>query len=474
MSARGKTLLLTSSVLTDRAIIHSRMLDRLSDNGGVEVWAKSFDNPDHRSMWENTPAAVAGTPEVRPFREWFQTIRFLNDFLWDFHLGKYCRGSMWRNFPLEGNAKVIKPVRLAARLLQPLGLERTMEWFVQDLATGFRNSDEARDRLRQHRPEVICSAGPFQMTDPGIMIEAKRLGIPTVAYIPSWDNLSTKRRLLLDFDAYIVWSDWQRREFQRYYPNHAHKPVYVVGAPQFDVFYDPRFAQTREEYCRENGLDPTKKIVLYAIGSPNFFRGEAEGAKQFAKAINDGGYDDEDFQVVFRPHPLHTKGELENALKLERRNYVIQRPVGKDLESARSQDESRIRDWVNTFRHADLCIQIFSTVAIDAAICDTPVINLEWDPAEGRPQQQLAWELNNFWEHFSPIAKSGGLIRVREPEELPDAVRTCLRNPDLQREGREWISRRVCEFLDGDCGERFADALLDVRRRFEGGGSVAE
>jgi len=39
---------------------------------------------------------------------------------------------------------------------------------------------------------------------------------------------------------------------------------------------------------------------------------------------------------------------------------------------------------VNTFRHADVVVNFSSTVAIDAAIFDKPVVNLDFDP-ETRP-----------------------------------------------------------------------------------------
>ena len=75
---------------------------------------------------------------------------------------------------------------------------------------------------------------------------------------------------------------------------------------------------------------------------------------------------------------------------------------------ARSQDESQIIEWVNTFLHADVVVNMVSTVAIDAAIFDRPVVNLDYDPEPGRPNQALGKDVNNAGP-FKAITESGGM-----------------------------------------------------------------
>jgi hypothetical protein len=74
-------------------------------------------------------------------------------------------------------------------------------------------------------------------------------------------------------------------------------------------------------------------------------------------------------------------------------------------------------------------------------------------------QQQLIKEINHKWNHFKPIAESGGVWLVNDFEELESAVKTYLRSPSLHREERKWIVDHVCEFFDGRCATRMADAI---------------
>ena len=134
---------------------------------------------------------------------------------------------------------------------------------------------------------MLVSTGPFEFEQPVIFSPSKRLGIPTLAYIPSWDNVTTKNRMVFRYDGYIVWNERVKDELHFYYPQTKGKPVYVVGAPQFDIFRQDRFYMTREEFCLGQGLDPKLPMVLYAIGSPNFLQ-EHHGAVRLAKRIAEG------------------------------------------------------------------------------------------------------------------------------------------------------------------------------------------
>jgi CDP-glycerol glycerophosphotransferase (TagB/SpsB family) len=141
---------------------------------------------------------------------------------------------------------------------------------------------------------------------------------------------------------------------------------------------------------------------------------------------------------------------------------VTQRTAEAGAElTVRSQDEGQISEWVNTFRHADIVVNLSSTVTVDAAILDRPIVNLDYDPEPGQPNQGLVKDVNHVWSHFKPIAESGGVWLVNNPQEMIEAVRTYLVRPELHREKRRWIAEYVCQYLDGRCGERMANAVSE-------------
>jgi CDP-glycerol glycerophosphotransferase (TagB/SpsB family) len=265
--------------------------------------------------------------------------------------------------------------------------------------------------------------------------------------------------MVFRYDGFVVWSEEARRELHHAYPYSRRVPTYVVGAPQFDVFFQEQFHQSRETFCAEQGLRADRPILLYAVGSPNFIR-EQHGALEMARRVMRG--DLGDVQMLVRPHPIHDRAEMKEMLREFHPRVVLQQTAEPTATlNARFQDERQTREWINTFRHADVVVNLSSTVTIDAAIFDRPVVNLDYDPEPGQPNQALVKDVNHLWTHFKPIAESGGVWLVNNPDETVAAVKGYLAHPELHRDARRWIAEYVCGYLDGRCGERMAQALLD-------------
>ena len=455
-----EVLLLSSSLFIDRIFLYTQFLNVLSNAAFPKVWATSAGNPDLRNVWSIPPALIEDFPAVSPFKEFpYNYLRRLNEFVWDFRQRPPSRLSIMRHI-LNGTQKPrVRALKLPARALALLKAERPLEDRLERLLLTYQRSPEALERLRANPPAVLVTTGPFQFEEPAVVAVAKNLGIPTLALIPSWDNLSTKNRLTFKYDGYLVWSEQTKRELHHFYPHTRRVPVYIIGAPQFDLFFQERFRLSRAQFCAVQGLRPELPIILYAISSPNVFR-EHHGALYLAERLARG--DLGEVQMIIRPNPIHDFVEVAELARKYYPRVIMQRTSesGTSL-TARSQNERQITDWVNTFRHADVVVNLSSTVAIDAAIFDRPVINLNYDPEPGQPQQALVKEINHCWTHFKPIAESGGVWMVNDPEEMFEAVKTYLAHPELHREKRRWVAEYVCGYLDGRCGERMAAAILD-------------
>lgn len=462
-----KFLLLSTSLLVDRVFLHTNLIPRLSELGRVEVWAASDHDKDYSELWKRVKAKVLSFPAVLPFKEFpYNYLRRFNEFVWDYRLKSPSRMSIKSHVRDKNQEAKIKALRIPARVFSYLNSEKWLEDYIEKIMLNYPpRCSAAIERMKIDRPSVVVSTGLFQFEQPAVYEAAKKLGIPVIAYVPSWDNITTKNRMIFKYDAFIVWSEQTKKELHEFYPATRDVPVYVIGAPQFDVFLQDKFLQTREEYCKSQDLDPSRPIVVYALGSPNFLQ-EHHGAIHMAKEVFEGEFGD--IQLLVRPHPIHDNGELRNHLKPYAPMVKLQETpnVGRNL-TARSQDEVQIVEWVNTFKHADVVVNLSSTVTIDAAIFDTPVVNLDFDPQPSREDQELIKDINHKWDHFAPIAESGGVWLVNDFEELTNAVHKYLENPELHSKERREIVEYVCGYVDGKCGDRMAEAIADAVETFE-------
>lgn len=449
-------LLLTSSLLTDRMLTYSEAIGAIAASGPVVVWATSA-RRDNAQPWGEVDATVEAMPEVAGFREYVNLLRRVNEYAWDARLQPPSRLSMERLVRSRSRPKMVQLMAGPGAAIARLGAAGMFERTLGRVLRRVERSPEATRRLEHLAPRAVVSTNPFWFTEPAIIAAAQRQRVRTLAFIPSWDNVTTKPRMLFPYDGYIVWSESTAEELRAFYPQARTVPIEVVGAPQFDVFRHDRFVEDRATFTRRHGLRADAPIVTYAIGSPNFLK-EQHGAIEFARRVKRG--DLGDVQVLVRPHPIHDRGELDPLFADFAPMVRVQRVSEPDRPLlARQQSPPDVLDWVSTFRHSDVVVNLSSTVIVDAAIFDTPVVNLDFDPEPGQPNRQLVTEINSTWTHSAAVVQSGGVWRAADHDGVIEGVRAYLRDPGRDRDGRRWIVRHVCGEVDGHAGRRFGEAV---------------
>ncbi len=461
---RPRVVVLTSSLLTERMLLYANPPLTSDVSSDIQIWSTSC-------ATESRVDRMEPFPDVRALPQFpYNYLRRLNDYAWDARHRLESRESIWRHVRQQRAGWALSALQQLAKSLTTLALERALERMVESLMLRRERSPEATQRLLGLKPDLIVSTGPHRYEEPAVVASAKRLGIPTLALITSWDNLTTKNRMPFRYDGYLVWSEQMKAELHTLHPDSRTRTVYVIGAPQFDAFFSPHFEESRESFCRRSGLDPSRPVVLYALGSPNFLKEHSAVAflAECAMRGDLGGA-----QLLVRPHPLHDNGEDERLLAKFRPVVRIQRTATPGTPTARrAQSRRDIADWVSAFRHADVVVNLSSTATVDAALFDRPVVNIDYDPEPGQPNQELVKDVNHRWNHFKPIAESGGLWLVNTPNELLTAVRTYLEHPELHRARRRWIAQYVCGYTDGRSGQRLVAAIRDFAQQCRTGSTL--
>lgn len=396
---------------------------------------------------------------------WLTLFRHFSDYIRDHKGLSASRESHWHLKKAHATAATERLLRYTAKMFAFANADRWIEPRLEAAVLRYGKSFSALERLAQEKPVSIVAMGPFKAPQISIVAAAKQLAIPTIAYITSWDNITTKTGMIFRYDGYIVWSEQMKRELQEFYPITRTRPIYVVGAPQYDIFKQERYSQTRDEFFRHNDLDPKRKLVVYCLGSPNIVR-EDHGAIKFIEAVYAKDSDLSNVQVIVRPHPGFFENGYTELERIRKRfpQVLIQSPHRHWQKAAFQGDES-IVEWVNTLRYADVVINLASTISVDAAVFDKPVVNLDFDPEPGMPNQMLVQDINHKWNHFKPVAHSGGVWNATSTEDVLCAVKTYLEQPELHREGRQWIVKYVAERVDGQAGKRMAEAIVHITER---------
>jgi hypothetical protein len=130
----------------------------------------------------------------------------------------------------------------------------------------------------------------------------------------------------------------------------------------------------------------------------------------------------------------------------------------------------------NMLRHADVGINIASTVSLELCIFDRPVINIAYGP-QGKASSNGAGFLGYYdFEHYRPLTQSGAITLARSEIEAEAMLRRALTDPGANSARRRvLIDSMFDDNLDGRSGQRVANALLQIakagctKRRSPGG-----
>src|SRR5438270_8759455 len=121
-------------------------------------------------------------------------------------------------------------------------------------------------RLRRERPAVLLANIQMHAVVPFI-VGGRRLGLPLVGHVASWDHTVGKGIVSPHLRRYVVQNDVMRDDLVRY---HGIEPerIVVTGWPQTDVYYRQRPREEYERLLRGLGLDPASPVVLVMGNTP--------------------------------------------------------------------------------------------------------------------------------------------------------------------------------------------------------------
>jgi hypothetical protein len=323
-----------------------------------------------------------------------------------------------------------------------------------------------RRRFRDRRPAVLmCTHQRPSIALPAVLA-AKELGIPTATFIFSWDNLTSKGRIAAPYEHFLVWSELMKREMAQFYPEVAEERVHITGTPQFDPYGDASLLWGREEFFRRIGADPARALICYSGGDRSVC---PQGPEQVATVMElvRGGKIRHGVQVLFRPTPTED-GERYRWVRERYPELIYARPEWRSRRGGGWETYLPTRGDVqflaNLVKHADLNINVASTMTLDFALHDKPVVNLAYDVGDKRPFGMSIYDFHHAFEHYLPVMKYGAARVARSPEELAEHVNAYLEDPSLDREGRRKLVELEVGVPVGQASERVVEALERIAR----------
>jgi len=323
----------------------------------------------------------------------------------------------------------------------------------------YQSHREIKNLYDQYQPQLVIFTRPFG-TNVHFIKEAKIRGIPVLCLVESWDNFICKGPLSMVPDRVAVWNEGMKMEAHQFHGFPLDK-VDIVGAPQFDVYADVTRFMERRPFFEAHGLDPHRKLVVYAVSTEGFIPDELDIVEVVYRALQEDRLGIP-AQLLVRLHPITSpalQGEIFRRFG-GRQHLVLQRPGrASKLYDGWDPTWSDMSMLASTIYHTDVVVDVASTFTIDAAALDKPVICIGFGGSKKKSHVKFFRRLFDHG-HYRKLVETGGLYMVHNAEELTDAMRQYFTNSTLKALGRKRLREELCYRLDGQSARRAAMVVL--------------
>lgn len=349
-------------------------------------------------------------------------------------------------------------VRWRLAILHPLTTSKKFRDFLRWADMQFLPESFYKEIFTKYKPSIVFVAYPFLAPAFPVLKRAKQNHVTSVIFTSSWDNLSNRGELPVKSDKIIVWNEINKREAIEL---HGYPPgdVFISGAPQFDPYFTGEELSSREEFFREIGADTDKKLLVYTTAGTHISSADPEIVDIIKGYIEEGRFSSP-CQLLVRAHPRAPFALYQRFANCP--DIILERPGRLSDAYSDNWDPTR-RDLIhlaNTMRHADVAINIASTITIEACIFNTPAVNIGFDGQQKNPYLDSTIRYYDY-SHYRNIVRAQGVRIARNKEELLEYINMYLENPQLDSDGRKRIVEEQCFYTDGKSGERVAKYLLE-------------
>ena len=456
------TLLLVPDGVSVRNFILTDLAEHLHRSGPVSVL--------RGEAWvDDPPAAIDRVEKLPPYPEHAaealvrRTLEFAHMRCWAtpamrFNLKRKYRGST-RHRAMVGTADAV-----ARRFASPSGVQQLAATHER-LAARRPEVSFLRGLLTAWRPDVVLCADHRPLAIIPVILAARELGIPTATFVFSWDNLTTKGRIAVRFDHYFVWSEHMADELLQFYPDVSREQLHVVGTPQFEAYGDRSLHVERNEFFDQLGIDGARPVVCFSGGDHATCPEDPMHLAVLLEAIRCGAIAGEPV-VVARPAPVDD-GRRYDEVRSVHPELIWCPPAwtrGRDQDwTAVAPTRTDVSFLANLTRHANVNVNMASTMTLDFALHDRPVVNLGFDIADPPPLGEPVSVYYRF-DHYRPVVDFGAARVARDPSELARCVDRYLTEPTLDRDRRRELVDLEVGVEPGQSNRAIVEALDAIVR----------
>ncbi|WP_397362227.1 UDP-glycosyltransferase [Olleya sp. R77988] len=314
-------------------------------------------------------------------------------------------------------------------------------------------------QLEQHKPDLIFCTTQRATQSISALLAAKDLGIPTVAFVYSWDNVP-KAMQVVETDYYCVWSDHMKREVLQYYPFVKDHQVFVTGTPQFEPHYNDSLKQNRADFFKQYNLDVNKKYICYSGDDETTSPLDQYYLEDLANAVRSLNAKGENLGVIYRKCPVDFTPRYDAVIEANKDIIEVLDPIWKPIGDQWNQVLPAKEDFkmlYNVCEHSAFVTNVCSSTVFDFVAHDKACIYYNYE------QPQLKKGIRDIGQnykyvHFRSMPSDNAAVFCTDKKDLEGLVKQILDGQlSNVEDGKKWY-----EIIVGKTPTKASETIWDA------------
>lgn len=325
----------------------------------------------------------------------------------------------------------------------------------------FLPHDMVKKLFQEYNPAlVIITAAAHSVSWP-LSYYGRHCGCKTLANVISWDNISTKGSIDTCSQNYALWSEEMSEEMAEYFP-FLNCNKFIVGSPQFDIYFQDKLLLSREDFLNPLGLNPALPYILYTTNTPTAMPDEHIIIKKYWDMINASDLAGR-VSLMIRLHPkddIRRYSEIQGLENVTITLAGIPKWDGADSWIPGVEDMIRL---ANSMRHAAVSVNVASTMSLEGFCLQLPTINVAFKSDEMAWNSVLwSFEMYHTSVHYRALVEQDSVAVVGSQDELLKQTVEALNNGGARQEAMKKVLRQKAAYCEGTSARRFCEVVSEV------------
>jgi hypothetical protein len=359
-------------------------------------------------------------------------------------LGTFIKSTVRWALNSSGNVRALRSPLLGNRFVFPF-VGRLIE-------ASLVPNPELADAVRNGAYDLLIF--PSSANDPAgadLVRLGQKHGVPTLALIDNWDNLSSKTIFWRKPNHLAVWGE-QTREQAVNIHGCPSASVHLLGTPRFDVYL------SKQEVTLPDNTPRLPANFLLFVGSAMPFD-EISALSRIDEVLDKEGRDPDLWRILYRPHPWQQKRRIPQEFEQQNFRYVeldpqmAARRLPAGMAPARDSGfQPDLNYYPTLLSSALVVIGPLTTMLFEAALCNRPVLALSYDDGHHFNTSR------RYFSHFDGLEAVPGFVFCDQQDQLDSLLAPLMNHPKINPQ----LSREVTQRYIFSDERPYRSRLLDL------------